>query len=90
MLLMIKWYTRKMNPQGNHKMDYVIHHNEIFSPMQSSSALARKAEQNYQEMIDAKLLHTLERMSAPNYQAKPMPDNFHNAVLQRVLARMDK
>lgn len=79
-----------MELKGNHKMDYVIHQNEIFSPMHSSSALARKAEQNYQEMIDAQLLNTLERMNVPNYQAKPMPDDFHNAVLQRVLARMDK
>ncbi len=64
--------------------------NDIFSPMQSSSALARKAEQNYQEMIDAKLINTLERINAPDYQAKTMPDGFHEAVLQRVLDRLDK
>ncbi|MDK4575530.1 hypothetical protein, partial [Kingella kingae] len=69
---------------ANPRYTYVIQHHAILSTMQSSSALARKAEQNYQEMIDAKLLNTLERMSAPNYQAKPMPDDFHNAVLQRV------
>lgn len=64
--------------------------NDIFSPMQSGSALARKAEQNYQEMIDAKLINTFERMNAPDYLAKSMSDDFHEAVLQRVLARLDK
>lgn len=71
-------------------MDYAIHSHDTFSPMQSSTALARKAEQNYQEMIDAKLLHSLERMNAPNYQAKPMPDDFHQVVLARVVARLEK
>lgn len=54
--------------------------------MQSSYALARKAEQNYREMINAQLLHSLERMSQDDYQAEKMPDNFHVAVLERIKA----
>lgn len=60
------------------------------SPMQSSYALARKAEQNYRDMINAKLLNSLERMANPNYQSVPMPDNFHHSVLTRVLKQMEK
>ena len=59
---------------------------ENLTTMQSSYALARKAEQNYREMINAQLLHSLERMSQDDYQAEKMPDNFHVAVLERIKA----
>lgn len=71
-------------------MVYSLRHDEHFSPMQSSYALARKAEQNYRDMINAKLLNSLERMAQPDYQAVPMPENFHTSVLQRVVERMGK
>ncbi|MBR5941392.1 MAG: hypothetical protein IKZ88_09050 [Neisseriaceae bacterium] len=57
-----------------------------FSAMQSSYALARKVEQNYREMINAQLLHSLERMNQNDYQAQKMPDNFHISVLERIKA----
>lgn len=71
-------------------MRYTPHYDNKLSPMQSSSALARKAEQTYKDMIDDKLLSTLERMESPDYQSIPMPDDFHDTVLKRVLARLDK
>lgn len=64
--------------------------NDDFSPMQSSYAMVRKAEQNYREMINAKLINTLERMKKDDYQAVPMPKDFHQSVLKRVLANLDK
>lgn len=71
-------------------MSYAFRPNDCISPMQSSYALARKAEQNYRDMINAKLLNTLERMAEPDYQSTPMPDHFHASVLQRVVARMEQ
>lgn len=66
-------------------MSYAIK-KENLATMQSSYALARKAEQNYREMINAQLLHSLERMSQDDYQAEKMSDNFHVAVLERIKA----
>ncbi|MBO7380589.1 MAG: hypothetical protein J6W29_07985 [Neisseriaceae bacterium] len=66
-------------------MSYAVK-KENLTTMQSSYALARKAEQNYREMINAQLLHSLERMSQDDYQAEKMPDNFHVAVLERIKA----
>ncbi|MBO7554548.1 MAG: hypothetical protein IJV35_07385 [Neisseriaceae bacterium] len=66
-------------------MSYAVK-KENLATMQSSYALARKAEQNYREMINAQLLHSLERMSQDDYQAEKMPDNFHVAVLERIKA----
>lgn len=71
-------------------MSYALRHDERVPPMPSSYALARKAEQNYRDMINEKLLNSLERMAQPDYQSVPMPDNFHASVLQRVVARMEK
>ncbi|MBQ9724826.1 MAG: hypothetical protein IJV56_05725 [Neisseriaceae bacterium] len=64
-------------------MSYAIK-KENLATIQSSYALARKAEQNYREMINAQLLHSLERMSQEGYQATEMPDNFHTSVLERI------
>lgn len=66
-------------------MSYAVK-KENLATMQSSYALARKAEQNYREMINAQLLHSLERMSQDDYQAEKMPNNFHVAVLERIKA----
>ena len=66
-------------------MSYAVK-KENLATMQSSYALARKAEQNYREMINAQLLHSLERMSQDDYQAEKMPDNFHVTVLERIKA----
>ncbi|USZ15182.1 hypothetical protein NGM44_01960 [Moraxella sp. FZFQ2102] len=52
--------------------------------------MARKAKQNYREMINAKLIDTLERMKKDDYQAVPMPKDFHQSVLKRVLVNLDK
>lgn len=71
-------------------MSNVLRYHVGFSPMESSTALAKKAEHAYQEMIDAKLLNTLERMAQPDYQAISMPDDFHDIVLKRVLARLEQ
>ncbi|MBP3194869.1 MAG: hypothetical protein J6M05_04310 [Cardiobacteriaceae bacterium] len=64
-------------------MSYAIKKSNDFSAMQSSYALARKAEQNYREMINAQLLHLLERINQDNYQATEMPENFHTSILER-------
>lgn len=58
--------------------------NGNFPALESSYALARKAEQNYREMINAQLLKSLELMEQDNYQAKTMPENFHLSVLERI------
>lgn len=71
-------------------MSYALRQDDHISPMQSSYALARKAEQNYRDMINAKLINTLERMAEPDYQSMPMPESFHASVLQRVVARMEQ
>lgn len=61
-----------------------------FSPELSTTAFVRKVEQDYREMVNAKLLYSLVRMQQPDYKAIPMPDNFHQEVLQRVLIRRRK
>ena len=66
-------------------MSYAVK-KENLATMQSSYALARKVEQNYREMINAQLLHSLERMNQNDYQAQKMPDNFHISVLERIKA----
>lgn len=58
--------------------------------LQNSYTLARQAEQAYKELIDHKLLNSLERMSHPDYQAKPMPDDFHAQTLARVRQKLGK
>lgn len=59
---------------------------ETISTVQSSYALARKAEQNYREMINTQLSHSLKRMNNENYQAMAMPDHFHTTILERIKA----
>ena len=66
-------------------MSYAVK-KENLATIQSSYALARKAEQNYREMINAQLLHSLERMSQDDYQAIEMPDDFHTSILKRIKA----
>lgn len=58
--------------------------------MQSSYALARRAEQNYRDMINQQLIHSLERMANPNYQAQDMPNDFHASVLNRIAQQMEQ
>lgn len=65
-------------------MTYEVKKESDFSAVQSSYALARKAEQNYREMINAQLIHSLERMAQDGYQATEMPKNFHSSVLERI------
>ena len=70
-------------------MTDTVHQKKDLTVMQSSYALTRKAEQNYREMINAHLSHSLEKMNQDGYQAKEMPQNFHISVLERIKANKD-
>ena len=65
-------------------MSYALKKESDFSALQSSYALARKAEQDYREMINAQLIHSLERMAQDGYQTTDMPENFHSSILERI------
>ena len=65
-------------------MTYAVKKERDLSGLQSSYALARKVENNYREMINTQLIHSLERMAQDDYQATKMPENFHSSVLERI------
>ena len=61
-------------------MTYAVKKERDLSGLQSSYALARKVENNYREMINTQLIHSLERMAQDDYQATKMPENFHRLI----------
>lgn len=69
-------------------MSYTIDKDDVLQ--RSNVAIAQEAQRYYRDMINAKLLHTLERMQQPDYQTKTLPDDFFESVLERVRAQRAK